>query len=54
MRIGRGETLREALTAEALGMSPEEFAVAARPPTDLWRHFGFGALEPPSVVQVAP
>ncbi len=41
--LGRGESLREALVAEALGMSPEEFLVVARPPADLWRHFGFTA-----------
>ena len=41
--LGRGESLREALVAEALGMSPEEFLVVARAPADLWRHFGFAA-----------
>src|SRR5262249_45021039 len=41
--LGRGESVREALIAESLGMSPEEFAVVARAPAELWRHLGFPA-----------
>ena len=41
--LGRGEAAGDALVAEALGMSPEEFALVARPPQDLWQHLGFAA-----------
>src|SRR4030095_2496845 len=43
--LGRGETRNEALSAESVAMSPEEFGMIARPPADLWRHFGFAAGE---------
>ncbi|MGD8588906.1 MAG: neuraminidase-like domain-containing protein, partial [Chromatiales bacterium] len=39
--LARGEARDAALVAEALGMSPEEFAIVSRPPEPLWRHFGF-------------
>ena len=38
--LGRGDRLRDAASPRRSGMSPEEFAVVARAPTDLWRHFG--------------
>jgi hypothetical protein len=38
--LGRGQGLREAIVAESLAMSPEEFGMVARPPAELWRHFG--------------
>src|SRR4029450_3370016 len=39
--LGRGPAMHEALVAEALGMSTEELSYVARPPAELWRHFGF-------------
>ena len=33
--------MRDALNTEALGMNPDEYAIAATGPTDPWRHFGF-------------
>ena len=41
--LGKGDALRVALVAEALGMSGEEFAFVARPPAEPWHHFGFAA-----------
>ena len=41
--LGRGERARDVLTAESLGMSPEEFAMVAQPSAELWRHVGFAA-----------
>ena len=38
--LGRGPAVREALAAESLGMSPEEFAIVAGTPGELWQHFG--------------
>lgn len=39
--LGRGEGRDDALVAEALEMSPEEFDIVSKPPGQLWRHFGF-------------
>ncbi|MEP6918856.1 MAG: hypothetical protein ABJC89_24665, partial [Acidobacteriota bacterium] len=50
--LGRGEQAREALIAESLGMSPEEFAIVARPPAELWRHLGFAAPDGPGMPYV--
>lgn len=41
--LGRGDQSRTAVAAEALGASPEEFAIISASPAELWRHFGFGA-----------
>ena len=38
--LGRGQSLRVAIVAESLGMSPEEFGMVAGAPAELWRHFG--------------
>ena len=43
--LGRGDRPPDAVIAESLGMSPEGFALVARPPADLWRHFGFATPE---------
>ncbi len=39
--LARAGASREGVVAEALGMSSEELALCARPPGELWRHFGF-------------
>ncbi|MDP2319664.1 MAG: neuraminidase-like domain-containing protein, partial [Acidobacteriota bacterium] len=41
--LGRGDGRRDAMTWEALRMSPEEFAMVAAPPTELWKHLGFAS-----------
>ncbi|MFA5908776.1 MAG: neuraminidase-like domain-containing protein [Vicinamibacterales bacterium] len=41
--LGRGDAARDAVTWESLGMSPEEFALVAAPPAELWKHLGFAA-----------
>src|SRR5262249_37282239 len=41
--LGRPLQADEAATAEALGMSPDEFAHVARPTSEPWRHLGFEA-----------
>jgi hypothetical protein len=41
--LGRGRVTDDAMTAEALGMSPQEHAYVAQPPAELWRHYGFTA-----------
>jgi len=35
----------EAVLTEALGMSPEEFALVVRPPGEPWRHLGFSSAK---------
>jgi hypothetical protein len=47
--LGRGDRIRESLIAESLGMSPEEFAVVAQAPPELWRHFGYAAGDAPGM-----
>jgi hypothetical protein len=39
--LGRGDRTRDAVVAEALGTSPEEYALIAKGPTEAWRHLGF-------------
>jgi hypothetical protein len=39
--LARGGSGREAVVAESLGMSPEEFALCSGPPSELWRQLGF-------------
>ena len=41
--LARGEGRDDALLAEALEMSPEEFDIVSKPPNQLWRYFGFEA-----------
>ena len=43
--FGRGDRVREAMVAEALGTSPEEYAIIASGPTEVWRHFGFAGAD---------
>jgi receptor-binding and translocation channel-forming TcA subunit of Tc toxin/ABC toxin-like protein/neuraminidase-like protein/PA14 domain-containing protein len=38
--LGKGPDSRDWIVAESLSMSPEEFGMVARAPSDLWRHFG--------------
>jgi hypothetical protein len=41
--LARDKGPDDALLAENLEMSPEEFSIVSKPPTQLWRHFGFEA-----------
>ncbi|HEX4568505.1 MAG TPA: neuraminidase-like domain-containing protein, partial [Vicinamibacterales bacterium] len=43
--LGRGDTLRPAVIAESLGMSPDGLAFVTQTPPELWRHFGFEGPE---------
>ena len=43
--FGRGDALHDAIVAEALGTSPEEYALIARGPTEVWQHLGFSSAD---------
>ena len=43
--LGRGDAAPAAATAEALGMSPDEYAPIVRMPAEPWTHFGFSTNE---------
>jgi hypothetical protein len=43
--LGRADRARDAVVAEALATSPEEYAIIASGPAAVWRHFGFASAE---------
>jgi hypothetical protein len=43
--LARTGSSREALVAESIGMSPEEFALCSGPPVELWRQLGLESAE---------
>ena len=43
--FGRGDAMRDAIVAEALGTSPEEYAIIANGPTEVWKHLGFPSAD---------